>query len=97
MDYAVGKYGLDYIQLHIDIHQFSEFIAQTCFIQRTEDLYNIWLHKDYSSRTWPEFRAACHLPASLEEARKLAKPVEKDKRDEIIARVKRMAKTIKGN
>ena len=91
MDWAVGRYGLDYIQLHIDIHQFSEFIAQTCFIQRTEDLYNIWLHKDYSSRSWSEFRQACHLPESLDEARRLAKPVEKDKVDEIRRRTMQIA------
>ena len=87
----MNKYGIDYIQLHIDIHQFSEFIAQTCFIQRTEDLYNIWLHKDYSSRSWSEFRQSCNLPASLDEARRLAKPVEKDKRDALRRRTMQIA------
>ena len=96
MDWAVGRYGLDYIQLHITNRQFTEFIAQTCFIQRTDDLYQIWLHKDFSSRTWGEFREACHLPKSLDEARRMAKPVEREKRDDIIARMKEKAKTIRG-
>lgn len=96
MDWAVGRYGLEYIQIHIDNNQFLEFIEQTCFIQRTEDLYQIWLHKDYSSRSWTEFRNACHLPASLDEARKMAKPVEKDKRDDLIKRMKNHISIIPG-
>lgn len=91
MDYTVNRYGLEYIQIHITNRQFTEFIEQTCFLQRTDDLYQIWLHKDFSSRSWSEFRQSCNLPASLDEARRLAKPVEKDKMDELRRRTMQIA------